>query len=92
MMNEFFILMQQELLLTAIIFILLFAKLGAKDLEPKTLLLLTNILLTINFVAGFFFNADGSLFGDMFQTNDLVRLEKNILNLGTLVISLQSYN
>jgi len=92
MMNEFFILMQQELLLTAIIFILLFAKLGAKDLEPKTLLLLTNILLTINFVAGFFFNADGSLFGDMFQTNDLVRLEKNILNLGTLIISLQSYN
>lgn len=92
MMNEFFILMQQELLLTAIIFILLFAKLGAKDLEPKTLLLLTNILLTINLVAGFFFTADGSLFGDMFQTNDLVRLEKNILNLGTLIISLQSYN
>ena len=66
-MNEFFLLMQQELLLTAIIFILLFAKLGAKDLEIKTLLLLTNILLTINLVAGFFFTDSGSLFGDMFR-------------------------
>jgi len=91
-MNEFFLLMQQELLLTAIIFILLFAKLGAKDLEIKTLLLLTNILLTINLVAGFFFTDSGSLFGDMFRTTDLLRLEKNILNLGTLIISLQSYN
>ncbi len=91
-MNDFFILMQQELLLTAIIFILLFAKLGSKDLKPETLLLLTNILLTINLAAGFFFTESGHLFGDMFKTNNLVRLEKNILNLGTLIISLQSYN
>lgn len=92
MMNEFFILMQQELLLTAIIFILLFVKLAAKEIEAKTLLLLTNILLGINLVAGFFSTASGSLFGDMFHTSELLHLEKNILNLGTLIISLQSYN
>jgi len=91
-MNEFFILMQQELLLTAIIFILLFVKLAAKEVEAKTLLLLTNILLGINLVAGFFSTASGSLFGDMFHTSELLHLEKNILNLGTLIISLQSYN
>ena len=91
-MNEFFILMQQELLLTAIIFILLFVKLAAKEIEAKTLLLLTNILLGINLVAGFFSTASGSLFGDMFHTSELLHLEKNILNLGTLIISLQSYN
>lgn len=92
MMNEFFILMQQELLLTAIIFILLFIKLAAKEIETKTLLLLTNILLGINLAAGFFTTASGTLFGDMFQTTELLHLEKNILNLGTLIISLQSYN
>lgn len=91
-MNDFFLLMKQELLLTAIIFILLFVKLSANEWKTKNLLLLVNILLTINLVAGFFFNGTGELFGDMFLTNDLIRLEKNILNLGTLLISLQSYN
>jgi NADH-quinone oxidoreductase subunit N len=92
MMNDFFLLMKQELLLSAIIFILLFVKLSTNEWKTKNLLLLVNILLTINLVAGFFFNGFGYLFGDMFQTNDLIRFEKNILNLGTLLISLQSYN
>ena len=35
---------------------------------------------------------EGSLFGDMFFTNELLVFEKNLLNLGTLIISLQSYN
>lgn len=91
-MSNFFLLMQQELLLTAIIFILLFMKLSAVEWNPKNLLLIANLLLTINLVAGFFFDGFGYLFGDMFQTNELLRLEKNILNLGTLIISLQSYN
>ncbi len=91
-MSNFFLLMQQELLLTAIIFILLFMKLSAVEWKPKNLLLIVNILLTINLAAGFFFNGFGYLFGDMFQTNELLRLEKNMLNLGTLIISLQSYN
>ena len=91
-MTDFFLLMQQELLLTAIIFILLFMKLSAVEWKTKNLLLVVNILLTINLAAGFFFNGYGYLFGDMFQTNELLRLEKNMLNLGTLIISLQSYN
>lgn len=91
-MSNFFLLMQQELLLTAIIFILLFMKLSAVEWKPKNLLLIVNVLLTINLAAGFFFNGFGYLFGDMFQTNELLRLEKNMLNLGTLIISLQSYN
>lgn len=91
-MSDFFLLMKQELLLTAIIFILLFVKLAANEWSNKNVLLLVNILLTINFAFGFFVYGSGHLFGDMFQTNDLLRLEKNILNLGTLIISLQSYN
>lgn len=91
-MSNFFLLMQQELLLTAIIFILLFMKLSTIEWKTKNVLLAVNVLLTINLAAGFFFQGKGILFGDMFQQNDLLRLEKNILNLGTLLISLQSYN
>ncbi|MEJ8816541.1 NADH-quinone oxidoreductase subunit N [Lacibacter sp. H407] len=91
-MSNFFLLMQQELLLTAIIFILLFMKLSTVEWKTKNVLLVVNVLLAINLAAGFFFQGKGSLFGDMFQQNDLLRLEKNILNLGTLLISLQSYN
>lgn len=91
-MSNFFLLLQQELLLTAIIFVLLFVKLSAKQWDGKTVLSLVNILLVMNLAAGFFFKEKGTLFGDMFQTNDLLRLEKNILNLGTLLISLQAYN
>jgi NADH-quinone oxidoreductase subunit N len=84
--------MKQELLLTAIIFILLFVKLSTKEWSNRNVLLLVNVLLVINLAAGFFMNSTGSLFGDMFQTNNLLCFEKNILNLGMLIISLQSYN
>ena len=91
-MSNFFLLMQQELLLTAIIFILLFMKLSTVEWQTKNLLLAVNVLLTINLLAGIFIKGNGSLFGDMFQQTELLRLEKNILNLGTLLISLQSYD
>jgi NADH-quinone oxidoreductase subunit N len=91
-MSNFFLLMQQELLLTAIIFILLFMKLSTVEWKTKNVLLIVNVLLTINLLAGIFIKGNGSLFGDMFQQTELLRLEKNILNLGTLLISLQSYD
>jgi len=92
MLNDFFILMKAELVITIIIFILLFLKLGNKEWKNETLLNFINILLFINLASGFFFAGEGKLFGDMFQTNELVRFEKNLLNLGTFIISLQSYN
>ena len=90
MPENFFILFKQELWLTAILFILLISKL--KDKQPAATSLLTgiNILLLLNFLSGFFFNAEGSLFGKMFVTNHLHVFEKNILNLAALLISLQS--
>ena len=86
-MTEFLSLMKSELLVTAIIFLLLFFKLG-KGLGNETLLPLIHILLLANFLAGFFFNREGSLFGEMFHTSPLVALEKDILNLGVYLIAL----
>jgi NADH-quinone oxidoreductase subunit N len=88
---DFYLLLHQELGLVACIFILLFAKLRTKEIEQESLLLGINILLIVNLVNGFFFNHYGSLFGEMFTTNELIVFEKNILNLGLLIISLQSY-
>jgi NADH-quinone oxidoreductase subunit N len=92
MLNDFLILMKQELLVTVLIFILLFIKLAKKEWKNETLLNIINVLLFINLAAGFFFISEGNLFGDMFRTNELLTFEKNILNLGTLIISLQSHS
>ena len=92
MVNDFLILMKQELVITFIIFVLLFIKLGKEEAKNETLINFVNILLTLNLISGFFFQQSGTLFGDMFRTNELLTFEKNVLNLGTLIISLQSYN
>src|SRR4029078_6679244 len=92
MVNEFLILMKQELVITLIIFVLLFIKLGKEETKNETLINLVNILLTLNLISGFLFQQSGTLFGDMFRTTQLFTFEKNLLNLGTLIISLQSYN
>ena len=86
-MNEFFILMKQELVVTAIIFLLLFIKIG-KGMKNESLLSLVQFLLLINFGVGFFFNQSGWLFGDMYHTTPLIVFQKNILSLGVYLISL----
>lgn len=91
-MENFLLLMKQELLVTAVIFVLLFIKLAAKEWSNKKILLWVNVLLGVNVVAGFVAQASGNLFGTMFHTNELLTLEKTILNLGVFIISLQSYN
>jgi len=91
-MNNFFLLARQELALTLIIFILLFIKVGTKEWSNRALLNLINGLLLVNFLSGFFFYEGGVLFNEMFHTGRLLVLEKNILNLGVLIISCQGYD
>jgi NADH-quinone oxidoreductase subunit N len=86
-MNEMLTLMKPELVLTGIIFLLLFIKIG-KGLKNDSMLLLIQVLLLLNFIAGFFFNAEGTLFDGMYQTTALMVFQKNILNLGVYLISL----
>lgn len=88
-MAEFLLLMKQELLITVIIFTLLLLKIGS-DLSNAAVLNLANGLLLLNLLAGTVGNQTGGLFDGMFFTNPLIVLEKNILSLGTLIVSLQS--
>lgn len=86
-MNELLTIMKPELLLTALIFLLLFIKLG-RGMKNETMLLLIQVLLLLNFIAGFFFNTEGILFDGMYVTTHVIILQKNILNLGVYLISL----
>ncbi|GGB22207.1 NADH-quinone oxidoreductase subunit N [Puia dinghuensis] len=84
--------LRQELMVTLILFLLLFIKVGASEYRTGTILRLVNILLLANLVLGFFPCPDATLFNGMFHTGRLIVLEKNILNLGTLIVSLLAYD
>jgi NADH-quinone oxidoreductase subunit N len=86
-MTEFISLMKPELILSVIIFVLLFIKLG-KAFTNDSLLYIIQVLLLLNFAGGFFLNEQGSLFGGMYFTDPLIVLQKNILSLGVYLISL----
>lgn len=90
--NDFFILMKQELVLVVILFVLLFIKVFSSNTNKESVLKLINFLLLINIIVGFVFNKEGWLFADMYQTNSLLCFEKNILNVGVWIISLQAYH
>ncbi len=85
--------MKSELLVTGILFLLLFFKLRQKEEEKDNgqALMFINLMLGVNVVAGFFLNVPGTLFGDMFRTDPMIMMEKNILNLGTFIVSLLSF-
>ncbi|MEO8414293.1 MAG: NADH-quinone oxidoreductase subunit N [Ginsengibacter sp.] len=87
MLNDLLILMKSELVIAVIIFILILIKIG-KGMKNESLLLLIQFLLLANFVAGFFFNQTGQLFGGTFTTNSLIAFQKSILSLGVYLISL----
>jgi len=86
-MNDLLTLMKPELAITGIIFLLLFIKIG-RGLKNETLLLMIQFLLLLNFIAGFFFNKEGTLFDGMYLTTSMIALQKSILSLGVYLISL----
>ncbi len=92
MNTDFFILMKSEMSLTLIIFILLTLKVWDGIKDNTTWLHLVNFMLLLNFTIGFIFNGEGSLFNGMFHNSPTLALEKNILNFGTLLISLLAFD
>ena len=87
MLNDFLLLMKSELVLAFILFLLLIIKVGA-EVKNERLVALIQILLLGNFIYGFFFIENGSLFGGMYTTNGLIAFQKSILSLGIYLISL----
>ena len=86
-----YMLLRFESIITLIIFILLVLKLNDADNKVKSLLIGINVLLALNFLVGFLPIATGQLFSGFFRSSGLIVLQKNILNLGLLLISLTSF-
>lgn len=91
MLNNMISLLRQELVLSLLIFLLLFIKLG-KDRGNSFLLNMVNMLLVLNLAVGLCCMQEGELFSGMFHTNATIVFEKSILNLAVLLISMQSYS
>lgn len=91
MLNDFLILMRSELMITLIIFILLFIKLG-RGMSNSAMLVLVYVLLAISTATGFLGKQDGRLFSGMFITTPLIVFQKAILNGGVLLIALLNYD
>jgi NADH-quinone oxidoreductase subunit N len=87
---ENFSLMRHELLLTASALLILIAEIFWKPQKIRTLNRYAVILFSIVTVTGFLPSPHGSLFGGMYQSDGLRLIMKNILNLGTLLVLIQS--
>lgn len=83
-------LLHTEILLSLLIVLLLVLKLTDIRLSAEAFMHIAQAGLLVLLATGFLFSPGGQAFGDMFFTNNLIRLEKNILTLGTLIITLQS--
>lgn len=87
MITDFISIMRSELVVTVIIFFLLFVKIG-KGMSNNTLLPIIQFLLLVNFLAHFVCHCSGNLFGNMFFVTPLITLQKSILSLAVYLISL----
>jgi NADH-quinone oxidoreductase subunit N len=86
---QLLIAMKFEMMLTLILFILLIIKIDGRA-GNGFVLNLVNGLLVLNLGLGLFGNASMHIFGEMFRTSPLLVIEKSVLNLAVLLISLFS--
>jgi NADH-quinone oxidoreductase subunit N len=82
--------MRHELLLIAITVILLLVEIFLPVDKKHKIILPAIILMALVTVAGFIPGPTGVLFGGMYGTTSLILLMKNILNIGVLIIFIQS--
>lgn len=85
-----FIAMRQEIFLLTIILLLIVGEIFIHKNKKGSLVHLALLLFGIQTIIGFFAIEETSLFGGMFRTNTLIHFFKNTLNVGVLIVLLQS--
>jgi len=85
-----FLLMRHEVLLLAITLLLLIGEIFIDKNKKSSLVHLAIFLFGIHTAVGFFSLEESSLFGGSFQTNNMIHFFKNVLNVGVLILLLQS--
>lgn len=87
---ENLLLMQQEVLLILVALALLLADLLMPNTKKQSLIPVAIILFTLHTLAGFLPASFGELFGGSFRVTPLHVMMKNILNIGVLILLLQT--
>lgn len=82
--------MRFEWMIALIIIALFIFNLCGLDKKASPFLTVVNLLLLANFAIGLVPMTEGKLFDGFFGTNGLIVLEKNVLNIGLLLISLSA--
>jgi NADH-quinone oxidoreductase subunit N len=85
-----FIAMRQEIFLLTILLLLIVGEIFVNKNKKGSLVHLALFLFGIHTIIGFFAIEETSLFGGMFRTNTLIHFFKNALNVGVLIVLLQS--
>lgn len=88
-LSDFFI-MRHELILAVIVLLLLMIDLAVKIGNKHKILPVVAILFLAHTIIGFLPAHTGVLFGGMFRNTELTVLMKNVLNVGVMIIILQS--
>ena len=84
------LLMRHEIILLAITLLLIVAEVFIPQNKKHSIVHLAILLFGIHTIIGFLPTRESSLFGGMFRTNDLIHFFKNVLNVGVLILLLQS--
>lgn len=82
--------MRHELLLTAAAILILTAEIFWNPSKKRSITLFAIVLFAITTIAGFFPTSYGNLFGGMYIATPVRVLMKNILNIGVLIVLIQS--
>lgn len=85
-----FLIMRHEVLLLIVIVAILIAEIVSPKNKKKSIVDFSIFLFGIHTLVGFLPLEQDLLFGGMFRTNGLIHLVKNILNIGVLIVLLQS--
>jgi NADH-quinone oxidoreductase subunit N len=84
------LLMRNELLLTILLLIVLIVEIFSDNRNNRPVIWISMIGFFIITLLGFMPLKEGSLFGGMYQTNNTTWFMKNVLNLGVLIVLMQS--
>ena len=84
------LLMRHEFILTALLLLMIVAEIVVSEQNKKNLVNFGVLLFAIHTAVGLLPLADGVLFGGMFKTTVLTHFFKSVLNIGVLILLLQS--
>ena len=83
------IIMRQEIMLIVIVLILLIAEIFL-DKNRSRMVMIATFLFAVHTIVGFLPAKFGFIFGEMYKNTEMINFMKNILNVGVLVVLLQS--